>query len=257
MRPEVMTLRRAVQAAGHALAEQAYAAVRRAFEERLDPAALAPEYGRREYLLALNADGAPIPATATMAKDFRRTAARWPAFGLWFREEALGARPVLLPARWLCHLAGLRHTTVQWFLDDAEREGYTLAQVRGGDRPEAPGCLDLPAAGHVVGATAPDEARWLELREELGLELGDLAEVAPLACYDYVDPADDGAIYNAERRHVYRGRLGAGGLSRLRFVDGEVAAIALFAVPALAALIERFPERVASGLRASWRYYAP
>lgn len=256
MRAATMALRRTVRAAGHALTEEAYAAARQAFEQGLDAASLAPEYGRREYLRNVAADGAPIPATAAMLEDYRRTIGQRPEFGLWF-QETQAPRPALLAARWLCHLAGLRHATVQWFLDDAAREGYTLAQVRGVDRPQAPGCFDLPAAGHVVGATPPEEARWLELREELGLGPPDLADVELLVRGEYIDPRDDGTIYDVEDCHVYRGRLHEGALSRIRFVDGEAAAVALFAVPALAALIERFPERVGPGLRAAWRYYAP
>ena len=52
-----------------------------------------------------------------------------------------------------------------------------------------------------------------------------------------------------EYRAVYRGRLQPGALSRIRFVDREVAAVALFATSEVGRLIEAAPVRLGEGAR--------
>jgi isopentenyldiphosphate isomerase len=190
-----------------------------------------------------------------MLADYRQAVDREPGFSLWLQERTAGEGPLLLVARWLCHLAGLRHRTVQLFLDHPATEGYTLLQVRGFDKAEAPGCFDVPCAGHVAGLETVEEALSHELREELGLERGDVPSPQALGCYEYRDLAEGSPLWNVEFRAVYRGRLAAGALAKMRFVDREVAAVALFAASEVGRLIEAAPERVASGLAGSWGMY--
>jgi isopentenyldiphosphate isomerase len=258
----VKHLRTVVTQADHCLTPSTYHEIRRLYEAcASDPSTLAalraraPEFARREYLLNVDQAGEPVHPTAPMLADHRRTLDRQPAFALWLEERPAGGGPLLLVARWLCHLAGLRHRTVQLFLDHPTAEGYTLLQVRGFEVAEAPGCFDVPCAGHVPGLQPVDVAMLEELAQELGLDQTALSPPEPVGRYAYRGPMDDPALYNVELRAVHRSRLRAGALPRIRFVDREVAAVALFAIPEVQALLDRAPERVASGLAASWPHY--
>jgi isopentenyldiphosphate isomerase len=217
--------------------------------------ALSAEYGKHEFLLNVDAQGMPAPARADLIVDLDRASAHHPGLRSWFEEGQVDDQPVLLVARWLCHLAGLRHRTVQLFLDHPTVDGYTLIQVRGLNKAEAPGCFDVPCAGHVTGLETVAGTLLKELHEELGLDLGDVSAPEMLGRYEYCGEPNDPALYNVEYRAVYRSRLQPGALSRIRFVDGEVAAVALFAASEVRRLIEAAPERVASGLALSWAVY--
>jgi isopentenyldiphosphate isomerase len=214
-----------------------------------------PERTGREPLLTVDAGGHPAVPTDAILDDLRKRIGERSGIGDWFEEAQIDGHPVLLVARWLCHLAGLRHRTVQLFLDHPSVEGYTLLQVRATTKAEDPGCFDMPCAGHVTGLETPKEALFVELAEELGLGPGDVSDPELLGHYEHRGDEDGAAIYSVEYRTVYRSRLRAGALSRMRFVDREVAAVALFAVDGIERLIESAPQRVASGLAGSWRMY--
>jgi len=220
--------------------------------------AIAPEYGRAEFLAGLDAGGIPTKASPRMVEHYRTLVLRDARFGEWMRETTTPEGiVVLLPARWLCHLTGLRHPTVQLFLDDAAEEGRTLVQVRSLSRVDAPGCFDMPVAGHVPAFMPPGTALLKELAEELGLDADHISTPALLGHYQHLEGCD-GPLRNNEYRTVYRCRLRPGGLARVRFPDAEVAGICVIDVGELARLIERFPDRVASGLTDSFpRYYRP
>jgi isopentenyldiphosphate isomerase len=215
---------------------------------------MAPEYARHEYLLNVNERAKPALPTTEMVADWRQVSAKVPGL-CWFQESQIDGRPILLAARWLCHLAGLRHRTVQLFLDHPAAKDYTLIQVRGWDKAEAPGCFDLPCAGHVSGLETVDGALFKELEEELGLDRNDVSVPELLGTCEYRDAEGTPTLYNVEYRAVYRSRLRPGALSKIRFVDGEVGAVALFAVPEVQAMLDAVPERVASGLAGSWPLY--
>ena len=100
-----------------------------------------------------------------------------------------------------------------------------------------------------------EEALFKELEEELGLHRSDVSAPISLGSYEYRGNQNDPALYNVEYRAVYHSRLQPGALSRIRFVDGEVAAVALFAVADVQTTIDTAPERVASGLARSWALY--
>ena len=216
---------------------------------------LAPEFGKSEFLLCVDDAGASVAPGKSVRTDLHDTLAHHPGFGRWFRVSQVDGAPVLLVARWLCHLAGFRHRTVQLFLEHPTADAYTLMQVRGLDKAEAPGCFDLPAAGHVAGVDTIEEALFGELEEELGLRPEDLNGLVAVGRYVYNDSLAGTAFRNVEYRAVYSARLKPGALGKARFVDGEVAALALFSVSEIETLIERFPERVASGLVGSWPIY--
>jgi 8-oxo-dGTP pyrophosphatase MutT (NUDIX family) len=217
---------------------------------------LAPEYGRSEYLRSVAADGEQVLAMPRILADYRKTVASNPEFELWFREATTAEdKPVLLAARWLCHLVGLRHPTAELFIDHPSLPDHTLVQVRGLGKVEAPGCFDLPSAGHVVGTETAFDTLLKEMKEELNLEQGDILELTQIGSYPFSDQVSDGRLCNTEYRTVYRGRLADDTWPKLRFADGEVAAIGFFSLPALRELLDRHPERVASGLAQSLATY--
>jgi hypothetical protein len=94
-----------------------------------------------------------------------------------------------------------------------------------------------------------------ELGEELGLGLEDLVDLRAVAQYEYRDLDQRPDFLNVEYRAVYRARLWAGALDRVRFADGEVAGLAVMPVATVRALVATMPERVASGLRGAMRWY--
>ena len=258
----IQHLRARTSQSDHLLNPSTYREIRRLFDAcTSDPSTLAalcarsPEYIKREFLLNIDQTGAPIHPTTPALVDYRRTLHRHPTFALWLQERQAGGRSLLLVSRWLCHLAGFRHRTVQLFLDHPTAEGYALLQVRGFEKAEAPGCFDMPCAGHVPGLQPMKDTLLEELAQELGLTRTDISPPETLGRYEYRGPIDDPALYNVELRAVHRARLCTGALSRIRFLDREVAALALFAISEVQTLIDTSPEHVASGLTASWPLY--
>ena len=162
----IRDLRQALARADYTLSAEAYAALKALFLAALaSPVPLraqAPEYGKPERLLNVDASGAPVPLLAEVAGESRGT---------------------LFP-RWLCHLAGLRHRTVQLFIDHPTLPNHTLVQVRSLSKLQYPGCFDLPVAGHVVGLDEPAAALGKELAEELGLGPDDIEGLACLGADD-------------------------------------------------------------------------
>ncbi len=208
------------------------------------------EYGRGEFLLNVDRGGAPIVTHRDILDDFRRTLAAQPEFAQWFEEAVLpDGRPTLLIARWLCHAAGFRHRSVELFLDHPVLPDHTLLQIRGFDKAEAPGLLDLPAAGHVSGTDDVELTLERELREELGLQIERVDSLQKLGEYSYAD------AHNAEYRTVYRGQLRREDLLRLSGDDEEVAAIVTISVEMVKETLATQPDRFASGLRDSFGLY--
>jgi isopentenyldiphosphate isomerase len=216
---------------------------------------LAPGYGKPEFLLCVHSDGSTVYSTEQIFEDFEETTRGYPSFGLWFQEAKTNERPTLLIARWLCHLVGFRHRSVHLFIDHPTQDDYTLVQIRGLSKFESPGCFDLPAAGHVVGLESTMNTSFKELKEELNLDQDDVDALEILGSYNYEGGLSDLSLCNVEHRVVFRSRLKADKLSKIRFADREAAAISVFALPELQALIDADPERIASGLAASFPIY--
>jgi 8-oxo-dGTP pyrophosphatase MutT (NUDIX family) len=265
-------LRDRVEAAGRTLDDAALEQAEALFlaiegeESAADPGSLTSEYARDEFLLALDGQGAPAGLSATALEQARELLDAHPAFRRWFRPDRLpGGAPVLLAARWLCHLAGIRHATVEVFIDPPDMPGFTLAQVRGVDRFEAPAAFDIPCAGHVAATDTVEASLRKELAEELNLSLDDFVMLRRRAwdeCCTGIDQTGSAKSVtklfypvNIEYRTLYYATIKRGAMRRVRFYDGEVAGLALFSVNALRELIRRFPERVASGLSGSMPFY--
>lgn len=254
-------LQRKVTGEDHVVSCDVYHEIRQRFLSSLDDLPglqqVAPEYGKQEFLLCIDSRGKAVAFARDVVQDFEGTLARHPDFARWFEVAILPeiGGTGLLVARWLCHLLGIRHRVVHLFIDHPILDDYTFVQVRGLSKVEAPGAFDLPAAGHVVGLETIRDALFKELREELGLESVDICDLQRIGNYEYQGPNNGVGVYNVEVRTVFRSRLKSGRLLRIRFLDGEVAAISMFALPELRALIDAYPERIASGLCESFSVY--
>jgi len=218
---------------------------------------LSPEYGQSEFLLNIDPKGAPVLVDRDMIREYRETNRCLADFGRWFQESIhpeIG-QPTLLIARWLCHLAGFRHQVVQMFIDHPTLEDHTLVQVRGLNKVEYPGCFDMPVAGHVVAWDSAGDALTKELLGELGWRTDDLDNLYRLGRYGSNPPSNPSGLRSVEYRLVFISRFKPDSLLRARFVDREVAGLAVFRVSELLALNERFPDRLGAGLRDSLPLY--
>jgi len=213
---------------------------------------LAPAYGAREQLLVVAACGQPASLDPKARLELERATMRESGLARWMRPSS---ETGVWVARWLCHLAGLRHRTVQLFIDHPHFSQATLVQIRSVDKAHYPGCLDIPAAGHVSGDENPRDALVAELAQELGLSARQLLMVVPIGGYEAKDDHTQTAMLDVEFRLVYAARLCEGAMREVCFADGEVAALAICDLDELQALLDRYPERAASGLRGSWPLY--
>lgn len=254
----------AVQDADHQLTEATFDKVLRLFDRcRSDGKCLAtvqklaPEYGEPEFLLCVGADGQPGPPDGRLIDRYREAISRHPDIGSWVQlaDPPDADAPTLLVARWMCHLAGFRHKTVHLFIDHPTLASHTLVQVRGLDKAESPGCFDLPVAGHVVGLESVVDTLAKELGEELGLEPSALGEIVELGSSESASSPQP-AFRNVEYHVVFRGRISAAAWQNVSADAHEVAAIGAFPLPELQRMIERFPDRIASGLKSSLPLYA-
>ena len=217
---------------------------------------LVPHYGTLEFAPSVDRAGVPVEPSAALLADFQAIASHSPEFSAWFRPATAGTgSQVLLPARWLSHVLGLRHRTVEIFIDHPAVSDYTLVQVRAGGKREYPAAFDVPAAGHVVGLQTVQESLLKELAEELSLNASDLDDVRQIGAYEYGWADETRAHRDLEWRSVFHGRLKPGRIEVVRFADGEVAAICLFALTDLQAMAHEYPERFASGLAQSLPLY--
>jgi isopentenyldiphosphate isomerase len=212
----------------------------------------APEYAQEEFLRCVDASGRATPLPVSVLQDYDALAERHPAYALWFQtgEEPDGNRLFLI-ARWLCHLVGFRHRTVHLLLDHPLLADHVLVQVRGINKVEAPGCFDMPVAGHVTSLSTVEAALIRECEEELALTQDLIVDLRWVGAYDGAHLEALPGFWNVEQHTVYRGRLVEEAWLRLQPPDDEVAGIAVFPVARLCDTIARFPDRVASGLRDS------
>ncbi len=220
---------------------------------------LTAEWESREFLRVVGPDGKAAQFTELMLRGYKGLAQQSTGLRHWFQPAALQSNTeagvILLAARWLCHLVGFRHLTVEIFIDPPFPPGFTLVQVRGMDKFEAPGCFDIPCAGHISAMQGVQESLEKELGEELNLSHADLEGIALLSEHESIPRSLDSSALNFEYRYLFRARLKASSASRIRFTDGEVAGLCVFSVSELRSLVARFPQRVASGLSDAVAFY--
>jgi isopentenyldiphosphate isomerase len=262
---EIKTL---VAETGHTLNRTVFAQLWQLFHDYYaygieTPATVTREFGKKEFLLVVGEDGLPCSVGREYVRLVRSAVNAYSHYGDWLRVGIMPDRsgkginqPVILAARWLCHLVGFRHQTVEIFIDPPSLEGYTLVQVRGMDKVLAPGAFDIPCAGHVSGTDGVEASLHKELGEELNLRMDDLENLALVARYasQAHEYAADGLV-NVEYCYLFRARLKEQAIQNIRFNDGEVAGLAVFNVNELRGLVQRYPERVASGLSDSLQFY--
>jgi isopentenyldiphosphate isomerase len=263
-------LRRTVERDDHLLTPDVYERAMHLFVDCINSSiclnelhSAAPAYGHPEFFLPVDARGAARPAPEELLQQFRQQATRYPPLELWFRESATRpgegegeAMPVLLAARWLGHMVGLRHHTAQLLLGHPLLEDHTLIQVRSLAKIDYPGAYDLAVAGHVTGVDSVEDTLVKELQEELNLEPSDLQGSQRLGSYEA--PEVRGERRDIEYRTLFAARLRADALAKIRLPEGEVAGVVICRLPELRRIIDEQPERVASGLRHAFeRYLAP
>jgi isopentenyldiphosphate isomerase len=216
-----------------------------------------PEYGKPEFLLCVDANGAPCQLDKEILEDFRSTTQQFPDFSNWLQEASFEAdgEATLLIARWLCHLSGFRHRSVHLFIDHPSVPEYSLIQVRSLEKSESPSKFDIPVAGHVLNTLSVLEALFNEMNEELALKKEDVWDLKQIGVYDYSGFDHGDKIRNQEYRYVFRCRIKPETLSQIRLGSKEVAAFAIFSLAELVILTERKPERIASGLKNSLSIY--
>lgn len=227
------------------------------------PAELTREYpsavGQGEVLRVVNSQGQAIAPDAAMLNTYQALRGQYPVFGDWFAldwiHENGQTKELLLPGRWLCHLVGWLHPTVEIFIDPPHMPGLTLVQVRSLEKFEAPGAFDIPCAGHVSGAEDWLPSLRKELGEELNLALEDLSGLREIARYTDLRPGRESGPVNQEFRVLYQSILKPEAAGKIRFSDGEVAGLALFSVAELRRLAAQNPERAAGGLTGALPYY--
>lgn len=135
--------------------------------------------------------------------------------------------------RWACHLLGLRHTIVDILLlwNSPVLGPVFVFQVRGWNRPEAPGHVDISVAGHVAGREPmrSEDAAYREMNEELGLQKKDLIHTGLIHMTGYESYNEDPQrhFYNSEWREVFVAEVSTQGFNRIHFPDNEVVGLYL------------------------------
>jgi 8-oxo-dGTP pyrophosphatase MutT (NUDIX family) len=262
---DIAALRSAAQASDYRLDAAVYDRARVLFRHTAATGVLpdemrgaVPEYGQEEFFRSVDAAGQAVPIPAAILQDYDALANQHAAYALWFQpvRGADGER-VLLVARWLCHLAGFRHRTVELLLDHPLLADHVLVQVRGVDKAEAPACFDLPVAGHVAGLSTLEAALAQESQEELGLTRNMIEDLHCVGSYDdhvHLEPLP--GFWNVEYRTLYRAQLAREAWLHLTSPSDEVAGFAVFSLARLRELMLHFPDRVASALEDSWPLFA-
>ena len=211
----------------------------------------------KEFFLNVNNKGSVVYPPEAVIREFIAIRQEIKSYSLWYRKDEYRNRPVLLIARWLSHLAGFRHRCCHIFLDHCTYKDYTFVQLRSFGKTDSPGFLDIPVGGHAKGIAPLKETAKEELKDELNLDIiHDIEDFQTIGNYSYYEPPKHPNFYNIEHRTVFWGRLKANALPKVKFLDGEVAAICIFTVSELKTLLKKFPERVASGLIGSFPVYA-
>lgn len=223
------------------------------FAEHSTPKWLAgktPEYHKQEYLLNVTQAGMPTQPSSEAIAHIQNH----PILKHWFCI----LHNTVCMARWLVHLCGFRHRCIHLFLDPQQHPNTTYVQIRSFKKYNEPGGFDMPVAGHVSNSASFEQALHAESAEELGLNLNnDVIHLRHIGTNNIaVTPLKKLPDYfEVEHTAIYRATLNDNAYHRIRFTDGEVAALAQFQIDELAHLIQRYPERVGGGLRDSFPLY--
>jgi isopentenyl-diphosphate Delta-isomerase len=255
---ELIETRAAVEAAGNLLNTDSAAQIRSLYHfvsRELDPIELpillSSEYNSAEFLACVDANGEKVLTPPELVMDFQHSASIDPGFLDWFQVELhpIYNQPVLLPARWLCHLIGLRHGTAHLMLTVVDPDERILVQVRSMQKNTSPGRYDLPVAGHVDGLQGYEDTLRKETREEIGLDIDRLTHLRDLGGYLDCNNEGEGFFANCEYHRVFSAALDPALLSTLVPQPCEVASLLLFPPNELQAMRAAFPDFFAPGIQ--------
>lgn len=182
-------------------------------------------HGERVSQQQLNA----VATELAPAKDQLRPKDKSERLPLFDREgKSLGTTA----PRWICHLLALRHLCAHILLlwkSPALGDALVL-QIRDWKKDDSPGRVDISVGGHMTAeaSSSAEATAFEEMLQETGLTAEDLG--GPLEnvggyAYDESRPAD--RFHNSEWRDVYVGRVKPDCFGKIRFPDGEVAAVVL------------------------------
>ena len=258
--------RAAVAACDDVLSFESYTQIKRLHRwvsSRLAPeertSRLSPEYAHAEFLACVKSTGEISPIPLEVCTDFQRVCAAEPDFARWFQlAQPDGSGRTLLPARWLCHLLGLRHGTVHLVIAVPHPHEQLLLQVRSMRKHTWSGCYDLPVAGHVDGLQTYPATLRKEAQEEIGLEIDWLQDLVEVGGYLDSNSSAAGFFYDNEYHRVFTGCLARDLLPRLQPLAGEVAALALFPPAEIHAMRAAYPDSFAPGIQQTFdRFFPP
>ncbi len=162
----------------------------------------------------------------------------------------------LTAPRWLCHLLGLRHTSVHVLLrwQSPHLGKVYILQIRSWVKSDSPGHLDISVGGHVVGnAETTIETAYKEMKEELGIDKLDLrnTELHRKVGYESYDFNESKHFYNSEWRDIFVGDVKANIFDKIRFSDNEVVGLYLCPVVDTENLLNQKIIPIASALKLS------
>lgn len=147
------------------------------------------------------------------------------------RGHPLGTRA----PRWICHLLALRHRCAHILLvwRSPTLGDVLVLQIRDWKKDDSPGHVDISVGGHMTTEDpgSVEHTAFAEMLQETGLTSSDLERTLEhVGGYPFDESRPDENFYNSEWRDVYIGRVKQDSFGKIRFPDGEVAAMVLVPV---------------------------
>jgi 8-oxo-dGTP pyrophosphatase MutT (NUDIX family) len=258
--------RQAVESTGGVLTSESWAGIKefyRFISSELRPSDLpiliSSEFDSGEFLACVDPGGDKVMTPASLVTDFTQFLEANPAFNSWFiigRHIGFD-QPFLLPARWLCHLLGLRHGTAHLILFVSNPSGRLLLQVRSMRKNTSPGCYDLPVAGHVDGLQSYEDTLRKETFEEIGLDIDRLTDLRCLGGYLDCDKENEIVFNNCEYHRVFSASIKTNLIPGLVPLPGEVATLAVFPPDEIRTMRRAFPVIFAPGIQQTFDRFLP
>lgn len=135
-----------------------------------------------------------------------------------------------LAPRWICHLLALRHRCAHILLlwRSPSLGDSLVLQIRDWEKDDSPGHLDISVGGHMTTgrSDSAQNTAFAEMLEETGLRPEDLeGPLESVGGYSFDESRPNENFHNSEWRDVYIGRVRKDRFGKIRFPDGEVAAV--------------------------------
>ncbi len=170
-----------------------------------------------------------IVAELTPAKDDFRPKDKMELLPLFDRG---GHRLGTTAPRWICHLLALRHRCAHILIiwKNPVLEDVLVLQIRDWNKDDSPGHVDISVGGHMIteDSNSAEDTAFAEMLQETGLTPSDLdTPLEHVGGYPFDESCPNKKFYNSEWRDVYIGRVKQESFGKIRFPDGEVAALVL------------------------------